>query len=133
MPLIREVQNNVTGDEEDASREFQVIKEVEQKEKEKGGKEFQVIKDTPVFLVDEIPLSYLVEPKFLQRKDYYKKWTFSEIADYIEEDIKAIYALIVHGRTPIARRVGDRGQYLWLARKKDFDIWVQKYKACHER
>ena len=133
MPFIREAQNNITGGDEDSSREFLVVEEVEQKEKEQWEKEIHVIKDTPVFLVDEIPLSFLVEPQSLQRKDYYKKWTFSEIADYVEEDIKTIHALIVQGTTPIVKRVGDRGQYLWLVRKKDFDIWVQKYKACHER
>ena len=132
MPLIREVQPNITGGDQCTPGEFQVVGEAEQKVKGEEEKEFQVIKDTPVFLVDEIPLSVLVEPGFLLRKDYCKKWTFLEIADYVEEDIKTIYALIVQGRTPIVKRVGDRGQYVWLARKKDFDMWIQKYKAGHE-
>lgn len=132
MPLIREVQPNTTGGDQCISGEFQVVGEAEQKVKGEEEKEFQVIKDTPVFLVDEVPLSVLVEPGFLLRKDYCKKWTFLEIADYVEEDIKTIYALIVQGRTPIVKRVGDRGQYVWLARKKDFDMWIQKYKAGHE-
>ena len=133
MPLIREVRNNITNGKGNTSGGSQIVEEIEQKEKEKKEKGFQVVKNTPVFVVDEIPLSVSLGSKFLQRQDCCKKWTLSEMADYIEEDTKTIYALIIQGRTPIVRRVSDGGQCLWLVRRKDLDIWVQKYKASHER
>ena len=126
--ILRKVR---TKKEEELEKSWEEIEE-EEKGKEEGEKEIQVVKDTPVFLVDEIPLSFVGEPKFLRQKDHYEKWRFFEIADYVEEDIKTIYALIVQGKTPIVKRVDDRGQYLWLARKKEFDEWIQRYKEGEE-
>jgi len=55
--ILRKVR---TKKEEELEKSWEEI-EAEQKGKEEGEKEIQVVKDTPVFLVDEIPLS-IVDP-----------------------------------------------------------------------
>jgi len=103
----------------------------ERRQREEREKEFQIAKNSPVFLLDEIPLSVIIESRTLRGKDCYGKWTFLKIADYLEEDLKAIHSLIVQGKTPIVKKVGNKGQYLWLVRKRDFDAWIQKYRESH--
>ena len=100
----------------------------EQTQKEEREKELQVAKNTPVFLLDEIPRSISVEFKTLQEKGCYEKLTFLRIAGYLGKDLKTIHGLIVQGKTPIVRRVGGEGQFLWLVRKRDFDAWIKKFR-----
>lgn len=127
LSLAKEAQNDVIECDKDKLRKLREVEETEEK-KEK----FQLIKDIPVFLVDEIPFSNLIEAKSLQQSTRYEKWTLFKIADYVGQEAKTVYSLIIQGRTPIVRRIGDKGQYLWLVRKKDFDTWMQRCKTCHE-
>ncbi len=122
MPLMRKAWDDVSDNT--SERE-------EQEQKEEREEELQVAKNTCVFLLDEIPRCVSVESRTLQGKGYYGKWTFIRIADYRGKDLETIYRLIVQGKTPIVRRVGDKGQYLWLARKRDFDAWIRKYRESH--
>ncbi len=122
IPLMRKAWDDVS----DSTTERE-----EQKQKEEREKELQVAKNTPVFLLEEIPLSVTIESRALQGKGCYGKWTFLRIAGYLGKDFKTTYGLIVQGKTPVVRRVGDKGQYLWLVRKRDFDTWIKKYRESH--
>jgi len=122
IPLMRKAWDEVSGSTTETE---------ERRQREEREKEFQIAKNTPVFLLDEIPLSVTIESRTLQGKDCYGKWTFLKIADYLEEDLKTIHSLIFQGKTPIVKKVGNKGQYLWLVRKRDFDAWIQKYRESH--
>ena len=119
IPLMKKAWDNVS----DSTTETE-----EQTQKEEREKELQVAKNTPVFLLDEVPRSISVESRTLRGKGCYGKWTFLRIAGYLGKDLKTIHGLIVQGKTPIVRRVGDEGQYLWLVRKRDFDAWIKKFR-----
>jgi len=123
IPLMRKTWDDVP----DSTTERE-----EQKQREEREKELQVTKNTPVFLLDEIPRSISVESRTLRGKGCYGKWTFLRIAGYLGKDLKTIHGLIVQGKTPIVRRVDDKGQYLWLVRKRDFDAWIEKYRKSQE-